>query len=104
MTASFDLTVTRAADEAAIAVEGELDLNTAPQLREQIVALVNEGATQVALDLSRVEFIDSSGLSVLIAGLKRLRERGGDLSLRAASAQARRVLEASGLAKVLPIG
>ena len=60
----FNLVTARTDDAAVIRVIGELDLATAPQLRE------------VLLDLSELAFIDSSGLSVLATGLKRLRAAG----------------------------
>jgi anti-anti-sigma factor len=53
--------------------------------------------------MADLEFIDSSGLSVLVAGLKRLRDSGGDLTLRSVPDQTRRVLEVSGLSRVLSI-
>ncbi len=53
--------------------------------------------------MSALEFIDSSGLSVLVAGLKRLRNSDGNLTLRSVPEQTRRVLEVSGLSRVLTI-
>ena len=90
-------------DHAVVRVVGELDLETAPRLREELVGLVNRGVTELVLDLADLDFIDSSGLSVLIMALKRLRERGGELRLRSVPARARRVLEASGLDRAIPM-
>jgi anti-sigma B factor antagonist len=82
---------------------GELDMSTAPQLREELLRLVSDGATTVTVDLSELAFVDSTGLSVLITGLKRLRQQGGDLALRSPTPGTRRVLEITGLTEVFPI-
>ncbi len=84
-------------------LHGELDLSTAPQLREELVRLTSDGATAVTVDLSELEFVDSTGLSVLITGLKRLREKGGDMELRSPNPGTRRVLEITGLTEVFSI-
>jgi anti-anti-sigma factor len=97
----FSVAVEVDGERAVVGVVGELDLQTAPRLREELVALVNRGVTDLVLDLAALDFIDSSGLSVLIMALKRLRERGGELRLRSVPARARRVLEASGLDRAI---
>ena len=97
------VTVSGAAQAYEIHLHGELDMSTAPRLREELLQLSSDGAMEVTVDLSRLEFVDSTGLSVLITGLKRLRERGGDLALRAPNASTRRVLEITGLTEVFAI-
>ena len=82
---------------------GELDMSTAPQLRDELLRLASDGAREVTVDLSELQFMDSTGLSVLITGLKRLRERGGDLALRSPTPSTRRVLEITGLTEVFAI-
>ncbi len=64
-----------------VSVEGELDLYSAPQLREAVTAAVQDGADHIVLDLTGVPFMDSSGLGVVVACLKHLRETGGELSV-----------------------
>lgn len=86
--------------ETVIFVAGELDFHSAPELRQEILTALNEGASRLVLDLGEMEFIDSSGLSVIIAAFKRCRERGGELLLRSVTERTRRVLEVSGLDKV----
>ena len=86
-----------------IHLHGELDMSTAPRLREELVRLSSDDATAVTVDLSRLEFVDSTGLSVLITGLKRLREKGGDMALRSPNPGTRRVLEITGLTQVFSI-
>ena len=68
-----------------LTVAGELDLATAPGLRERVREMPG-GALQVALDLTGVGFVDSSGLGAIIACLKHVRERRGELMLVAPDA------------------
>ena len=68
-------------DHSVLEVGGEVDVYTAPRLRERLVELVEQGAKHVVVDLSRVEFLDSTGLGVLVGALKRLRAVGGTLGL-----------------------
>ena len=82
---------------------GELDMSTAPQLRDHLVRLASDGAGVVTLDLSDLAFIDSTGLSVLITALKHLRQQGGDLALRSPTPGTRKVLEITGLTEVFSI-
>ncbi|MGH6654162.1 MAG: STAS domain-containing protein [Actinocrinis sp.] len=82
---------------------GELDMYSAPRLREELLAVPAPAAYRVALDLSRLEFIDSSGLGVLIAAVKRARAGGGALCLIAPPPQVASMLRITGLDKVMPI-
>ena len=84
-------------------LHGELDMSTATELRERLLGLASEGPTQVTVDLSQLSFVDSTGLSVLITGLKRLRQQGGDMALRSPTPATRRVLEITGLNEVFAI-
>jgi anti-sigma B factor antagonist len=63
-----------------VEVGGEIDVATAPRLRERLISLVNDGQHQLVVSLEAVDFIDSTGLGVLISGLKRTRTHGGDLT------------------------
>jgi anti-sigma B factor antagonist len=64
-----------------LSVEGELDLYTATELRDAVLALGDDGHARMIIDLSAVPFMDSSGLGAIVGCLKRLREAGGDLAL-----------------------
>src|SRR5260370_14215716 len=60
-------------------VEGEIDVYTAPRLRELLIELVNNGHYQLVVNMEKVEFLDSTGLGVLVGGLKRVRAHDGSL-------------------------
>jgi anti-anti-sigma factor len=98
---AFSVSVSTAGSAAVVRVVGELDVATAPQLREAVVGLVRQDVSDVIVDLGGLEFVDSSGLSVLIGAHKRLREQGGQLRLRSVPAQAANVLRVTGLTDIL---
>jgi anti-sigma B factor antagonist len=87
---------------AVLEVQGEVDLYTSSQLREAIVRLTEEGETRIVVDLYNVSFMDSSGLGVLVAGLKRARERGGELALVFGEGSVQKVFGITGLDKIFP--
>jgi anti-anti-sigma factor len=88
---------------AVLAVEGRINLVSAPDLRRAVQGVVDEGSARVAVDLSAVEFIDSSGLGALISGLKTARTAGGDLRLAAATEQVTSVLQLTNLDRILRV-
>ena len=88
---------------ATVRVIGELDCHTAPRLRAALVALVADGVRQVTLDVSETSFIDSTGLSVLVGGLKRLREHGGEMVVKSPTRATRKLFEITGLSAVFAI-
>jgi anti-sigma B factor antagonist len=101
--ADFDVVSELSDGTATVSVRGEVDVYTAPQLRERLYAVVADGVGQVVLDLSAMTFIDSTGLGVIVGTLKRLREAGGDLVLRSPSRSTRKVLEITGLTRIVEI-
>jgi anti-sigma B factor antagonist len=64
-----------------ITVAGEIHVSTAPEFSRLLSAAIGRGKTQVVLDLGDVEFIDSTGLSVLLNGLRRVTRRGGRMAI-----------------------
>jgi anti-sigma B factor antagonist len=88
---------------AVIAVVGEIDVATAPQLREAVHHVIAQGHATVVLDLLRVTFLDSTALGVLVGGLKRCRELGGDLHVVVTDPRIKKIFEITGLNKVFPI-
>lgn len=88
---------------ATVRVIGDLDTHTAPRLRATFVGLVADGIRQVTVDLGETSFMDSTGLSVLVGGLKRLREHGGDMVVRSPSRATVRLFEMTGLDAVFTV-
>jgi len=88
-------------DEVVVAFEGELDMSSAEGLRRQVTELRERGAGTIILDASAMTFIDSVGLSVVIALHLRLAESGDALVLRHPSAAVMRMLEVAGLTNQL---
>jgi anti-sigma B factor antagonist len=86
-----------------IAVAGEIDVATAPQLRESLHGVIAQGQATVVLDLLEVSFLDSTALGVLVGALKRCRELGGELHVVVADARIMKIFEITGLTKVFPI-
>lgn len=84
-------------------VKGEVDLFTAPKLREHVVGLVEEDERRIVVNLEDVEFMDSTGLGVLVGALKRLKEKDGQLALVCPQGSVLRVLTVTGLNKVFAI-
>jgi anti-sigma B factor antagonist len=84
-----------------IELHGELDLDTAPELTEQLDAVTNRGAVLVIVDLGDVTFLDSSGLRALVNGARTIEESGGRLLIEGASGAVARVLELTDLLRRL---
>jgi anti-sigma B factor antagonist len=64
-----------------VAPQERIDAANAPELRQQLLEMVDSGANNFVLDLSQVPFMDSSGMAVLVSVLKRSRQAGGDVKL-----------------------
>ena len=97
------LDVTDQGGTAVLAVHGEVDVSTAPRLRQQLVELASAGNDRAVVDLEGVDFLDSTGLGVLVGGLKRLRSHDGDLGLVCTQSRILKVFEITGLTKVFAI-
>jgi anti-sigma B factor antagonist len=85
-----------------VAPTGRLDVAGAPALKDAIVELAKNGQPKVVIDMEGVSFVDSTGLGSVIAALKRIRNRQGELRLAAPNQQVRVVLELTTLDKVFP--
>jgi len=81
----------------SVVVRGEIDMQTAAQLEEVLDRVIEDGARLVALDLKQVDFVDSSGLRVILAVSAKLRAVEGSLFLEGASPTVLQVLEVTGL-------
>jgi anti-sigma B factor antagonist len=86
------------ADRTVLKVCGEIDVYTAPRLKERLLELVADGTRQIIVDLEAVEFLDSTGLGVLVGGLRRVRAQGGHLSLVCSQERILKIFRITGLA------
>ncbi len=91
-------------DRVIVTASGEIDLYTAPRLQGELTAVLTGGHTvQVLVDMSGVEFCDSTGMNVLLAAMKRAREHGGGLALASPRPAVRKILQVTGLDSVFTV-
>jgi anti-sigma B factor antagonist len=83
-----------------LTVYGEVDVSTAPRLRQELIEVASSGSRRAVVDLEPVEFLDSTGLGVLVSGLKRFRTLEGDLLLVCTQRRVLKVFEITGLTAV----
>jgi len=86
-----------------VAVGGEIDVYTAPKLRDKLTELVAAGVYDLVIDLEAVEFLDSTGLGVLVGGLKKARAHDGSLRLVCTQDRLLKIFRITGLSKVFDI-
>jgi anti-sigma B factor antagonist len=91
-------------DHTVVTVAGEIDLYTAPRLHGEIAAVLAAGMpARVVIDMSGVEFCDSTGINVLLSCLRRARERGGELEIASPKPAVRKILQVTGLDSVFTL-
>ena len=92
-------------DHELVIATGEIDLYTAPRLQSELAAVIasTAPATRVIVDMSGVEFCDSTGMNVLLSCLRQARERGGELELAAPRPAVRKILSVTGLDAVFTV-
>ena len=90
-------------DRTVVSVGGEIDVYTAPKLREQLIDLVSAGNYHLVVDMEKVDFLDSTGLGVLVGGLKQVRAHDGSLQLVCTQERILKIFRITGLTKVFPI-
>jgi anti-sigma B factor antagonist len=95
--------MTSNSDRQVITVSGEVDLATSPDLDVAIIAALESGVESLVIDLAEVSFMDSSGLGVIVRGLKRCREADKDLDLIISNERVLKVFGITGLDQVIPI-
>ena len=88
---------------AVLALRGELDVNGGPRLRDALAEAIGDGGPRIVVDLEGIDFIDSAGLGVLVGGLKRARTNDGDLVLVCTGRTVLKVMEITGLTRILEI-
>ena len=90
-------------DCTVVSAVGEVDVFTAPSLDEALSEVISGGSTCLIVDLSGVDFLDSTGLSVLVKALKRVRESEGSLDVVVSADRVAKVFRLTGLDKVIPL-
>jgi len=90
-------------DRHVVAVAGEIDLFTAPDLKQRLASLIESGRRQLVLDLTETTFLDSTGLGVLIGAVKRLRSRDGELVIVNQDETIGKTFEITGLDQIFTI-
>jgi anti-sigma B factor antagonist len=100
-----DLTVqsSQVGDVAIVSVAGDLDVHSAPVLQAEVAPLSRREGGRLVVDLSGVEFIDSTGLGVLVGTLKHVREAAGSLDVVVSAPRVRKVFTLTGLDVVIPL-
>ena len=98
----LDLDVDERDGHTVVLVRGEVDLATSPQLRDCLAGIVGDRIS-VVVDLDNVGFIDSTGIGVLVGGVKRARSSGGELSLVCNQRRILKVLEITGLTQIFSV-
>jgi anti-sigma B factor antagonist len=100
---NLDLDISTQGDTSIVTLVGEIDVYTAPRLRQALIDLVSQGATDIVVDMDRVDFLDSTGLGVLVGGLKRVKSAEGDLRLVVTQDRIMKIFDITGLSKEFPI-
>jgi anti-sigma B factor antagonist len=95
-------TISSAGEPTVLELEGELDLQVASAFRDVMMRAIEDGALRIVVDMTKVSFIDSTGLGVFASGLRSIAPRGGAIAV-AGERPIRRVFERTGLHKVFPL-
>jgi anti-sigma B factor antagonist len=102
-TVDFSVVAEVADGIGVVTASGEIDVATAEPLRQALISVEQEGATQVVVDLTEVEFLDSTGLGVLVGSLRRLRDVGGDMYVAMTHPHLLKVMRVTNLDRVFRI-
>jgi anti-sigma B factor antagonist len=99
----MDISEDRKADVVILALSGKLDATTAKTFEDKILGVINSGAPRLVVDLSRLEYVSSSGLRVLLLAAKRLRATDGKIVLCGLQDHIRQVFDLAGFSSILSI-
>jgi anti-sigma B factor antagonist len=100
---SFHTESISAGDCAVLQVAGEIDVYTAPELRQRVIRLIDDGTLHIIADLRGVDFLDSTGLGALVGSLKRLRMREGSLKLVTSGGRILQIFQITGLTRAFAL-
>jgi anti-anti-sigma factor len=103
MTSPFDVTIQERGEAVHVTLRGELDISSAPRLEEDLRRIEAEGPPLLILDLAKLDFMDSTGLRLLIAADSRAREAGRRLVIGQGNEMVQRVLRLTRLDERLEI-
>jgi anti-anti-sigma factor len=103
MTSPFDVTIQERGEAVHVTLRGELDISSAPRLEEDLRRIEAEGPPLLILDLAKLDFMDSTGLRLLIAADSRAREAGRRLVVGQGNEMVQRVLRLTRLDERLDI-
>lgn len=103
MDLTFEIAEKRVDGVSVVTVTGEIDVATAPDLKECLVTQADDGISAIVVDLSGVSFIDSTALGVLVGAFRRQEEAGGTLKLVVTEPRILKVLEITALTSVFPV-
>lgn len=99
----LEIRIDRDDNKCVITLEGEVDVYTAPRLKDSLLEQIEAGCQYMILDMDAVAFIDSSGLGVLVGALRRVKERSGSVRLVCSRDNILKIFRITGLDKVFPI-
>jgi len=99
----LDISTQRKGSSCTVTLKGEVDVYTSPRLKQTIVEAIDAGCVNIVVDLEGVRFIDSSGLGVLVSGLRRVKEHDGTLRLVCTHDGILKIFRITGLDKVFPL-
>lgn len=102
-TMELEITTERGDGICTMSLQGEVDVYTAPRLKEAIIELIEAGCPRILVDLDGVGFIDSSGLGVLVGALRRAKEQDGTIRLVCTRENVLKIFRITGLDKVFAI-
>ncbi|MGH9096446.1 MAG: STAS domain-containing protein [Acidimicrobiales bacterium] len=103
MDLTFEITEKRIDGVSVLTVSGEIDLATAPDLRERLMAHEADQVSAIVVDLTGVSFLDSTALGVLVGAHRRQEDAGGTLKLVITDPRILKVLEITDLTSVFPV-
>jgi anti-anti-sigma factor len=100
---AFDIDSSFVGDQTVLVLRGELDIHSAPDLSGYLDALINQGHVNITLDLAELDFLDSSGLSVMAGETIRLKLSGGSLIIQDPTVQVGHLLDVTGFSRMVSV-
>lgn len=99
----LNITTERDGDVCLISVQGEIDVYTSSTLKDAIISAIEQGCINLIVDIDAVGFIDSSGLGVLVSGLRRVKENSGSMRIVCTKENVLKIFRITGLDRVFPV-